>query len=391
MSKKKLFFPKNFLWGTATSAHQVEGGNIWNDWHLFEQAGKISNKEISGSACNQYQLFKNDFDLAKSLGQNAHRISIEWSRIEKTKGVFDEEEIKHYIDVLKYLKENGFTTFVTLHHFTNPIWFIEKGGWERKESIDCFVRFARFAVENLGEYVDFWSTFNEPYGPYATQGWLQGNWPPEKRNPILMFMVLSNIVKSHNSAYEAIKRINKNYKVGIVSNNGILYTNKIFKPLERIANYFINFFLLDKVIAKCDYLGVNHYFSISDLKNKKVTSRNDLGWPINPQAFYDTIMLISRRYPDLPIYITENGIADNKDTKREKFIQDNLIMLHKSILDGADVRSYFHWSLIDSFEWKYGFSPRFGLVEIDYKTQERIPRPSAYYYKNICETNSIEI
>jgi beta-glucosidase/6-phospho-beta-glucosidase/beta-galactosidase len=177
----------------------------------------------------------------------------------------------------------------------------------------------------------------------------------------------------------------------MVSNNGYYYTHWLLRPFNKQINYIVNFYLLDKVIRYCDYLGLNHYCSASDVANIFVTRRSDLGWPINPQAFYDTIMLLSKRYKNKPIYITENGIADAKDIKRKSFIHDNLVMVHKAIEDGADVRGYLHWSLIDNYEWRFGFKPRFGLVEVNYKTQKRTPRPSAYYYKEICESNSIEI
>jgi len=172
-------FPKDFLWGAATSAYQVEGENSNSDWWEWEKRGR--GKEPSGQACRHYELYKEDFDLAKSLNHNTHRLSVEWSRIEPQEGVFSDKELAHYQQVLTALRERNLKPLVTLHHFTNPVWFSRIGGWENKRSIDYFLRYTKRVVEALGNQVEYWMTINEPL-VYAYHAYILGVWPPEKKS-----------------------------------------------------------------------------------------------------------------------------------------------------------------------------------------------------------------
>ncbi|MCF7835555.1 MAG: glycoside hydrolase family 1 protein [Candidatus Marinimicrobia bacterium] len=364
----KLEFPKNFLWGAATSSYQVEGGNK-NDWTSFVDAGK---------ACDHYNRFEEDFDIAKSLGHNVHRFSIEWSRVEPREGEFDEVEIEHYKKVVNALRERGVEPFVTLYHWTLPTWLSKKGGWLHKDTPKYFERYVRKIITSCGD-VKFWVTINEP-NIYTSNSFLKGVWPPQKKSIFKYFKVLKQLTKAHKNSYKAIKKTNPEAWVGISKNN--IYFEKIL-----FANYFWNKRFLNKIKKQQDFIGLNYYFhyKLSGNDNKQVS---DMGWEIYPEGIYHVLKGL-KKY-NKPIYITENGLADSKDEKREKFIKSHLRYVHKAISDGVDVRGYMHWSLLDNFEWDKGFWPRFGLVEIDYKTMERKIRKSALEYAKICKSNFLE-
>lgn len=401
---QKLEFPKGFLWGAATAAHQVEGGNIHSDWWDWEQRG--GGVEPSGLACDHYNRFEEDFRLAKSLGHNAHRLSIEWARIEPEEGKWNEEVVRHYQKVLQSLKDKNIKTFVTLFHFTLPLWFAEKGGFERKENIRYFDRFVDHVVYNLGDLVDFWLTINEP-NIYVGLSYLFGIWPPQKRNPLSTLRVYLNLAATHKSAYKLIHAIKKGARVGMAANISTYHSFGgyfIGMFVSKIAKFLINdsFYLLTRGCH--DFLGVNYYFfhnfswkdfalvkrlNLKSIEEAMLLEHSDLGWSIYPQGIYEVVMNL-KKYR-LPIYITENGVADAKDKYRERFILNHLQWLHQAIKEGADVRGYLHWSLLDNFEWAFGFKPRFGLVGVDFKTQERKVRKSALTYVMICNKNALLI
>jgi beta-glucosidase len=418
-----LLFPKRFLWGAATSSHQVEGGNF-NDWSEWEkasskskvQSSKLRNRSdyilknypnslqeenyISGRACDHYNRYEEDFDIAKSLNHNAHRLSIEWSRIEPEEGVFNEKEIEHYRNILLALRKRNIEPFVTLWHWTQPIWFAKKGGFENKNAPFYFARYAEKAVSELGDSAKFWITINEPW-VVAGHSYLKGMWPPQKKSPRATFRVLRNLIKSHNVAYGKIKNIKPESKIGIAYHMRRFeaYKNKPFNNLlRRLVNYIMNRWFLEKVGEKQDFIGLNYYgrnrfdFNISrplkiiNNENKIIT---DMGWEIYPEGVYH-ILKDLKKY-NLPVYITENGLADAEDKHRTDFIRDHLHYVHKAIQDGVDVRGYFYWSLLDNFEWDKGFWPRFGLVEVNYKTMERKIRNSAIKYAEICKNNGVNL
>lgn len=386
----KIEFPKNFLWGTATSGHQVEGNNF-NDWSEWEKSEKrikdLKNPEeyISGRACDHYNLFEQDFDLAKQLNQNAHRFSIEWSRIEPEQGNFNQEEIEHYRRVILSLKQKNIEPFVTLWHWPIPIWLRDKGGWENKEIIEYFVRYAEKVVASFKNDVKFWITINEPM-VYSSSSYFKGAWPPNKKNVFKCRKVLVNLFKAHRKAYQMIHQISPQAKVGISKNN-VFFEGNI---LAWLANYSWNKYFLNKIKNYQDFIGLNYYFhkvfKFNQNKNKEVS---DMNWEIYPQGIYHLLKDL-KKY-DKPIYITENGLADARDEKREKFIKDHLFFIHKAIKEGIDVKGYFYWSLLDNFEWDKGFWPRFGLIEIDYSNLERKIRPSAYKYAEICRNNGFDL
>lgn len=413
MEKK---FPEGFLWGAATSSHQVEGGtlNNWSEWEK-KNAERLAKKAetywqdwqqkkfpemfdpqnyISGRACDHYHRYEEDFDLAKSLGHTAHRFSLEWSRIEPEEGRFDESEIEHYRKVLEALRKRNMEPFVTLWHWANPLWLEKIGGGESHKFPFYFSRYARFVAERLGSQVNFWITLNEPTSVIA-MSYLTGDWPPRKKNPFAARKVFKNLAKAHVESYKAIHLVSAKAKVGFAnllqSFEAYHESSWLDKLSIEIGAYFTNRRILNFTKGFNDFLTVQYYFHNRFKFPRKVRLGDkpvsDLNWEIFPAGIYFIINWL-KKY-DLPIYITENGLADADDSMRAQFIKDQLYWVYKSISEGADVRGYFHWSLLDNFEWDKGFWPRFGLIEIDYKTLERKIRPSAYVYKKIIENNGL--
>jgi beta-glucosidase len=348
---------KGFYWGAATSAHQVEGNNH-NDWTEWE----LKNSQIkSGRACDHYNRFREDFDIAKQLGHNAHRFSIEWSRIEPEEGKFDEKEIEHYRQVISALKERGIEPFVTLWHFTNPVWFAEKGGWLSKNAPKYFERYVYRLMRSL-ESVHYWITLNEPE-IYADSSYLKGVWPPQNRNLLKYLKIFRNLAEAHKRAFVVIKKVNPDSKIGIAKNN-TYFEGRLFI----LKDWWWNRYFLIMIKKYQDFIGLNYYFHRKFPKNENKET-TDMGWEIYPEGIYHVLKDL-KKYRK-PIYITENGIADARDEKRAEFIKDHLKWVHKAIEEGVDVRGYFYWSLLDNFEWDKGFWPSFVLVEMYYETVER--------------------
>ncbi|PIP28243.1 MAG: beta-glucosidase [Candidatus Moranbacteria bacterium CG23_combo_of_CG06-09_8_20_14_all_35_22] len=415
--KQILKFPAGFLWGTATSSHQVEGNckNNWTAWEK-ENAQRLASEAkdkwqdwqqekfpemfdsqnyISDQACDHYNKFEEDFDLAKEIGNNAHRFSIEWSRIEPEEGKFDEKEVEHYRKVILALRERGMEPFVTLWHWTEPVWFCENGGWTNKKSVAYFERFSKKIAESLKNNVKFWIVANEPNVGLGF-GYFLGFQPPGKKGPINFLKAYFNLLKAYKKAYLAIHEIDGKAQVGF-AHSFVPYESDIFWPIGKlvifVGEYFSKYFVR-KNEGYFDFIGCNYYLRHSiSLKKKTFLKENisDLGWEIYPKGIYDTLIRL-KKY-NLPVYITENGIADCSDEKRGKFIKDHLQFIHQAISEGVDVRGYFYWSLMDNFEFPdvRGFWPRFGLIEIDFETLERKPRKSFYEYGKICKNNILEI
>jgi len=392
MSKEKFYF------GAATSAHQVEGGNSNSDWWKFEQEVQAKEGFISGKATNHYELFDEDFALAEKLGHDAHRLSLEWAKIEPEEGKFDEKVLQHYAEVFQSLKKHGLTPFVTLWHFTFPLWFAEKGAFEKKENILYFVRFCKKIAEFYKDDFEFVMTINEPE-VYLYYAYLIGKWPPQKKSMLTFWKVYGNLVGAHKQVYQAMKEVNPKLQIGIAKNNPAFSPgrHKSFwdKTLVLLMKYLWNHMFLDKIRNHQDFIGLNYYFHRSlklDMKLLKqffiypTNSKNitDLGWEVYPQGIAGLLRDLWKRYRK-PLIISENGVADHDDKLRAKFIEDILEHIYNVKKDSVNVFGYLHWSLIDNFEWADGFDPRFGLVEINYKNFARTPRPSAYKYKELIE------
>lgn len=426
--KNILVFPKGFLWGSATSAYQVEGG-IVNDWSEWEKANadrlaglkdywqpwqlemfpEIMKREtyLSGRAADHYHLYKADFDLAERLGHNAHRLSLEWSRIQPEEGKFNQEEIEHYRAVLKDLKRRGITVFLTIWHWTNPLWVRDQGGWENKKTVADFEKYVERVAAEYKDLVDFWQPLNEP-GTFIGLGYVQGSFPPQVQSFWRANRAFRNLMEAYRRSYRAIKRARSEAQVGMshYAVYNIPYKNKLInRLLVKPIDYIRNWRFLDSIDKTNDFIGIQFYhtdnlnitwppkfgrgrWGVMELKNphKDVT---DMNWDIYPEGLYHLIKRAAKY--GKPIYITENGLADARDRKRERFISEHLAQVHRALTEGAPVKGYFYWSLLDNFEWDKGYWPRFGLVRVDYATLERTIRPSALAYADICKNNRIMV
>lgn len=393
-----LKFPDGFFWGAATSAHQVEGNNIHNDWWEWEQSRPEHLR--SGKACDQYNLYEQDFDMAKSLNHNAHRLSIEWSRIEPNEGEFDQKEIDHYKKVLKALKDRGFTVMLTLWHFTLPKWVADKGGWENGKTPSYFERFIKRIVPEIGEYVDLWITLNEP-GVYIYETYTERVWPHAKKSLIAQVKTFLNLTSAHKKAYKFLHTAFPAGKPVGMANNMLsfesFHKHSILEQLTVVFNDIsVNHLFYYFTPGTHDFLGINYYFHLRFRRigfsaqsvgmAKQTHDVSDLGWEIFPEGLFD---VLSDMADDIPIYITECGIASTNDDRRNRFLISYLQEVSRAIKAGVNVRGFFYWSLIDNFEWHLGFEPRFGLVEIDYATEKRTLRPSALVYTDIIQNNGI--
>ena len=414
-------FPDDFLWGASTSPHQVEGDNVNNDWWKWEQSGGT---EPSGKACDHYNRYKEDFGIAKELGHNAHRLGLEWSRLEKSDGKWDEQEWLHYTEVIDELLRLEIEPFVTLHHFTLPNWVAENGGWANEETIHKFSRFADEAVKRLGSRVRYWITINEPI-VLAFIGCFQGNWPPFEKDFGRMLLATDNMLQAHVEAYVKMKKTsstNINLNAPII---GLAKAIATFHPCsslclpDRIAAFlrhnfqdhsfirsaikgraFFFPYIFKKLAAKntLDFIGLNYYFrefvhhKHSILKNPfgyvcskehhlDAGTRTDMGWEIYPRGIYESVKTF-KRYK-LPIFITENGLGTTDDDLRIEYIKGHLQWLLKAVNEGVPINGYMHWSLLDNFEWAEGYKMKFGLVDVDLKTQERKIKESARYYAEV--------
>lgn len=416
-------FPSGFRWGAATSAHQVEGKNVHNDWWAWEQQpGRIRNGDRSGRACAWWENAEADFDRAAQLHQNAHRLSVEWSRIEPRQGQWDQAALDRYRQMLRALRERGIEPMVTLHHFTNPQWFAERGGWEREDAVELFGRYVTQVVPALGEFTSLWCTINEPVG-WVFSAYLAGRWPPGHHRAVVRAVrAATQLARAHAAAYRILHRLQAQAQVGFANYFRLFDPAAPGSPLDRFVaaqqDRFVNRAFLDAVskghvrafpwiadipeaAGTLDFLGVNYYtrdmVAFDLLRPGQLFGRNFLrpGAPqsdggygvIYPEGMY-RVLRLAQRY-GRPIFITENGLPDEDDDSRSEFILAHLRETARAIQEGIDVRGYYHWSLIDNFEWAEGWSMRFGLIAVDPATQIRTFRPSAGVYADICRLNAL--
>jgi beta-glucosidase len=452
-----LKFPNNFLWGVATSAHQVEG-NCNCQWTHFE---KIKNVENSGIACDHANKYKEDISLMKDLGVNSYRFSIEWSKVEPVQGFFNKEEIQRYSNIIDELIKNNIKPVITLHHFTHPQWFEARGAFENEQNIEYFVRFCKRMFNEYSDRVQMWCTINEP-GVYVFQGYVRAVFPPAKTSLDLAGIVSLNLIKAHIETYKSLKKLpnGQQAQIGICHSithfdafhQGNLleefiakYTNHIF--FDAMMQFFITgkfhfsapklfellfskLSLLNKLSSPIklkmafvpialniftdlkyeynndqgiynasdimDFIGIQPYsHCLIDYTNSKAETipslrpgdiPTDMPYCIYPETLYRAVNQAS--FIGVPIYITENGISDVKDDRRELFIKRYIYAMHKAIKDGYDIRGYFYWSLLDNFEWDMGYKQKFGLYEVDFMTQERKLRKGAEVYQLIVKQNN---
>ncbi len=401
-------FPKRFLWGASTAAHQVEGGNhnqwsVWelehakslaaqaeyhygdlDSWEDIKAQAKSPDNYVSGLASDHFNNYADDIALAQKMNMNALRFSVEWSRIEPREGSWDATAIDHYKAYVKQMKQAGIEPVITLFHFTLPVWFAELGGFEKRRNTKYFLRFAEKILAELGSDITYVITVNEPE-VYAYESYYLGHWPPAVRSKRAMIRVQLNLVYAHNQAAKMIHGMSRRYKVSIAKNSNYFYPGddaRLSVMSATVLQYFQDDFVLKRVYKTCDFLGVNFYFS-NRVYGYRIHSPNDhtsdLGWDMSPADLEHVLERLYAKYK-LPIIITENGVADASDEKRQWWMTQTILAMQRAMGLGVDLRGYLHWSLLDNFEWDKGKWPRFGLVEVDYKTMQRTVRPSGRRY-----------
>ncbi|MBI3158032.1 MAG: family 1 glycosylhydrolase [Chloroflexi bacterium] len=416
-------FPRGFLWGCATSSHQVEGNNTNNNWHRWEQQeGRILHGHKSGLANDWWGgRWKEDFDRAAETGQNAHRLSIEWSRIQPAPGRWDEGALDHYREMLRGLDERGLLPLVTLHHFTDPLWLEELGGWANPEIVGLFAAYVAKVVEALKTYAKTWCTINEP-NVVASLAYLLGDHPPGVQDLGQAFAVMANQVRAHAAAFHAIHSIQPEARVGPVINYRSLVPRRPWLPLDRAATWFqrrlYNDFFVDTLLTgrlnylykrapapevkgTLDFLGINYYSRqqvFFDLRspntaftNQRFRPESELspaGFIANePEGLFEALKWGYRK--GVPLIVTENGVEDHTDELRPRYLVEHIHQMWRAVNFNYRIKGYIHWTLVDNFEWDRGWTQRFGLWDLDMGTQARRKRRSADLYEAICKSNSL--
>lgn len=398
--------------GVATAPTQIEGHatrNSWYDW--AENPGNIADGSSPIPANDHWARFKEDIDLMAELGIRYYRLGIEWSRIEPEEGRFDESAVTHYREELAYMAQKGIRPLLTLHHFSNPRWFENRGAFLSKGSIDVFLRYVRFIVSEIRDLCAEYITINEP-NVYAVNGYLYGIWPPGRSSVSQCLSVMSILGTCHLRAYRAIREIygEKTVRIGFANHYRIFRspsprwisrfrTKRIEQLFQDGLTRFMTtgkssfpFGCFSKIRKGlyCDFIGINYYTrctmnGFAEIPVPDLFPKNDLGWEIYPEG----IRILSEKYHErygLPIWITENGTADEKDAFRSKYICDHLREL---ALNCPYVERYYHWTFIDNFEWAEGETARFGLVANDFRSQRRTVRNSGRFYSDIIRNNGV--
>lgn len=415
------YFPKNFLWGASTSSHQVEGGTV-NDWSVWELAhahdlaknahkrlsspiyhhltalpiwNEIKDKAadpnnyVSGLGVDHYRRYEEDFDLVQQLNLNALRFSIEWSRLEPVEGEWNQEAIDHYHDYIAELKQRGITPMMNLWHWAMPIWYAEKGGLKKRRNLKYFLRFVQKVADEFGHEVKYIVTLNEP-NVYTTLSYLTGEWPPEEKSLISFIRVYWNLTRIHRKSYKILKAANPKLQVGIaaqLANIASKRPHNLFDVLQtEWMRYFWNWWFIRRMRKEQDFVGLNYYFTDYyrfgkfDGPSDPPLPYSDLGWYMEPEGLYPLLLRVWDHYK-MPIIITENGLADMHDAYRQWWLEQTMLSVEKALAEGVDIRGYFHWSLLDNFEWSTGWWPKFGLIEVDREHgMKRTIRPSARWF-----------
>jgi beta-glucosidase len=416
-------FPEGFLWGTATAAHQVEGQNTANNWSDWEaEPGRIINGDKAGLACDWWNgRWEEDLTNAARDGQNAHRFSVEWSRVMPSPDRWDESALDHYREMLKGIHRLGMTPMVTLHHFTDPLWIYEMGGWENDQTPKYFEKFVRKVVTAFKDDVKLWVTLNEPNG-LVVNSYVEGGFPPGKKDFKAAFRALKNLIRGHSAAWHAIHEIQPDAMASYALYYRGFFPKSNWSPLDALATRSlmgsvnevfsnaikdgqVKFALFKDFVREAvgtqDFIALQYYasdlVSFTPFKPGELFTRrcSPPGAELSETGFINnfpdglTQALKWARQFKLPIYITENGVEDSKDNLRPSYLTQHLHKVWRAANFNYQVKGYFHWSQVDNFEWERGWSQRFGLWELDTETQKRTRRRSADLYAAICNENGI--
>jgi beta-glucosidase len=389
----EISFPDGFLWGTATAAHQIEGGNVNNDWWAMEHDPTSGCADVSGDACDSFTRYPEDIALVRSLGLGAYRFSLEWSRIEPEEGEFSRVALDHYRRMCAECHEAGVLPVVTFHHFTHPRWLAEAGTWEALHAPDRFARYCEKVTEHLGDVIGMACTLNEP-NVVATMGWRMGLFPPRVRDRNRREAVNAAMVAAHRKGVEAIRSGPGDFPVGMT----VSMTDFQLQPggeewLERLRRPNEDVFL--EATGGDDFIGVQTYTRMrvgpeGALPNEDGVPATQMGYEFYPEALAPTIRR-AIEVTGLPAYVTENGIGTADDPARIAYVARALAGVRACLDEGLDVRGYFYWSLLDNFEWVLGYMPTFGLVACDRETFERTPKPSAAWFSEVVRTNRLAL
>ena len=385
-------FPDGFTWGTATAAHQIEGGNWNNDWWMWEHNPASPTTEPSGDCTDSYHRYREDHQIIQDLGLDNYRFSLEWSRIEPEEGMWSTAALDHYARVCDDLIERDITPVVTFHHFTTPRWVAHHGGWEDPDTAGRFASFCERATKHLGERIGVACTINEP-NMVATHGYLSGQFPPGRQDPALRRAVNDVFCDAHRKAYDAIKGVRADLRTGLTL--AMQSPHPVDGGEERAARIMRNLedVYLD-VVKGDDFLGVQTYSRVrigpeGDVGPEPGMRTTLMGYEFYPESLEETIRRAWAYTDGVPIVVTENGIGTDEDDERIEYVQRALEGVLRAIADGIDVRGYTYWSLLDNFEWALGYGPTFGLVAVDRTTFVRTPKASAEWYGNVARTNSL--
>ncbi len=407
----KNIFPKHFFWGASTASHQVEGGTVnqWTEWELahasqlaktakarlqhevadwdaIKDQAQDPNNYVSGRGVDHYRRYEEDFDIAKSLNLNALRFSVEWSRIEPEEGKWDEKEVEHYRQYIAALRKRGIEPFLNIWHWTMPTWFTKKGGFAAIGNLKYWRRFIEKIAEEFASELKYIITLNEP-NVYTTFSYLIGEWVPEVKSPWQFTVANMNLVMAHRQAYKILRKHSPTLQIGIAPQMSNIQSKRPNNALDASAvlwmRHFWNWWFVNRVRRKIDFIGFNYYFADYYRVGKRENPPapiNDLGWYMEPEGLHPLLIRVWEHFKK-PIFITENGVADAKDQYRQWWLEETTVAMERALSEGVDIRGYFHWSLLDNFEWKYGWWPKFGLVAVDRKNgMKRTIRPSAKWF-----------
>jgi beta-glucosidase len=393
--------PEGFIWGTATAAHQIEGGNTNTDWWRFEHAEGSGTAESSGDACDSFNRWREDLQLVKDMGLDAYRFSIEWARIEPADGEFSTVALDHYRQIMETAHAMGLKNVVTFHHFTTPLWLADMGGWTNPVIVEKFARYCDVAVKHLGEFIDVACTINEP-NMVAWIGYDLGAFPPGHKGDLDSFRAATkNFAAAHRAARPVLKAGPGDFPVGItvaISDTRFHLDGDRHGPEtspfdlpDEFPGAEHKWLMVDAYLEAAegdDFVGVQTYSThhvgpdgqhMPPVDGQRTTQ---MGWPFSPGAIGQTVRYAARK-SGLPVMVTENGVAASDDADRIEYISGALTALREAMDDGVDVRGYFYWSLLDNFEWASGYAPKFGLTEVDRSAFARTPKPSSAYFASL--------